>query len=169
MIKDQLLQSVWDTAIKPALVLLPPKLSSPQAWHMLLAIGLQESGLCARCQVLQGGGRGPAHGLWQNERGGGVLGVLTNAATRNYARQVCAARGVAPDSSAVWDAIETDDVLAAAFARLILYADPQPLPSNDDQDGAWRMYALRAWRPGKPHPETWPDNWARAGAFIYGS
>ncbi|TAK92744.1 MAG: hypothetical protein EPO09_14825 [Aquabacterium sp.] len=165
---DSLLQSVWDTAIQPALVLLPPKMSSPQAWHMLMAIGLQESKLCARCQVLSGGGRGPAHGLWQNERGGGVLGVLTNTITRPYAVKLCQDRGVAADSMAVWTALETDDVLAAGIARLILYADPQPLPDKDDQEAGWRLYALRAWRPGKPHPDEWPANWARARAFVYG-
>lgn len=165
---DQLLQSVWDNAIKPALVLLPPKMSTPQAWHMLLTIGLQESKLCARCQVLPGGARGPAHGLWQNERGGGVLGVLTNQITAPYAGKLCRERGVSPDSMAVWTALETDDVLAAGIARLILYADPQPLPGKDDQDAGWRLYALRAWRPGKPHPDEWPANWARARAFVYG-
>lgn len=165
---DQLLETITRNALKPAMALLPPKMGTPEAYMMLLAIGLQESRLSARCQVLEGGGRGPAHGLWQNERGGGVLSVLTNPTTRPYAIKVCSAFNIPPDSRSVWDAIETNDVLAAAFARLILYADPMPLPGRNDESGAWSLYAIRAWRPGRPHPETWPANFKRARDFIFG-
>lgn len=167
--RDDLLDDVWTHAIRPALELLPPKLNSAQAWHMLLAIGLQESGLCDRCQVLPGGGRGPAHGLWQFERGGGVRGVLTCPDTAEMARSVCAARGVAAEPQAVWAAIEADDILAAAFARLLLWAAPIKLPERDGQASAWVLYATYAWRPGKPHPERWPANWLRARLYVYGS
>lgn len=165
---DELLDEITRNAINPALALLPLKMNSPVAVMLLLAIGLQESGLCARCQIVQGGGRGPARGLWQNERGGGVLGVLTNPATKFHAQRVCAALGVSPDSQTVWAALETNDVLAAAFARLILFADPRALPSKDDQAGGWALYADRAWRPGKPRPDEWPANFARARAYIFG-
>ena len=56
---------------------------------------------------------------------------------------------------------EWDDVLAAAFARLLLFTDPAKLPKLGDADGAWQLY-LRTWRPGKPHPHTWPDLYAQA-------
>ena len=58
---------------------------------MLLAIGLQESRLTHRRQI-----GGPARGLWQFERGGGVAGVLRHAASRDHALSVCDARRVAP-------------------------------------------------------------------------
>lgn len=168
-VADPLLDSVWAGAIAPALVLLSPAMSSPQAWHMLLAVGLQESGLCARCQILAGGGRGPAHGLWQAERGGSIRGVLLSPATRDHAAIVCKARGVPANTADVWGAIEHDDVLAAAFARLTLWADPHELPERDQQTEAWALYAIHAWRPGKPKPDTWPANWQRAAAYVYGS
>lgn len=48
---------------------------------------------------------------------------------------------------AVWQAIERDDVLACALARLLLYTDPSRLPDLGDEAGAWDLY-LRTWRPG---------------------
>lgn len=132
--------------IDPALSLLPYALTSECAEVMLLANTLQEVGekgvLAAR---LQRGG--PARGLWQFELGGGVVGVLKHAATVDLAKRLCAARGVPALASSVFDAIGHDDVLAAGFARLLLYADAAPLPAPEDADGAWRCY-LRNWRPG---------------------
>lgn len=165
---DALLQSVWDGAVGPALALMQPRFYTPNAVHMLLAIGLQESGLCERCQIIDGGGKGPARGLWQFERGGGVVGVLTHPLTRTHAWDVCRERGVNAVSQDVWAALETDDVLAATFARLLLWTDPRPLPTPNDTEAGWAYYE-RNWRPGKPHPERWPANFARAGRFVYGS
>lgn len=167
MMRDELLGPVWSGAIAPALAILPPAMNTPQAWHMLLACGLQESGMCYRCQVLPGGGRGPAHGLWQNEIGG-VRAVLANQATKDHAAAICKSRGVDVDAGAVWTALETDDVLAAGFARLLLWADPKALPGKDDQAAGWQLY-LDAWRPGKPRPQDWGACFKRAGLFVYGS
>lgn len=166
MQRDPLLGSVWATAIGPALATLPPAMSSPQSWHMILAAGLQESGLCVRCQVLPGGGRGPARGLWQNELGG-VRAVLGNPATAAHAAKLCADRGILLDARAVWARLETDDVLAAGFARLLLWADPKKLPDREGQSAGWQLY-LDAWRPGKPRPQDWPANWQRARLYVYG-
>ena len=166
---DALLDGVWSGAIAPALALLPPKMATPQAWHMMLAIGLQESGLCDRCQILEGGARGPAHGLWQFEQGGGVRGVLLHPFTRDLAADVCRRHGVPATAADVWAAIETDDVLAATFARLLLWATPFAMPERDGQAQGWAIYAVHAWRPGRPHPERWPANWARARLYVYGS
>ncbi len=165
---DQLLESVTKSAINPALAYLPLKMSTPEAIAIMLAIGLQESGLCERCQIIDGGGRGPARGLWQFERAGCVLGVLTHPATRVHAQKVCEARGVEPSSRPVWAAMESDDVLAAAFARLLIYSDPLVLPARGDEEQAWRLYALRTWRPGKPHRDRWGPNYKRALSFMFG-
>ena len=154
------------SAIDAAFALLPDRMDTRAARVAMIAIGLQESGLKDRCQKLQNGGRGPAHGLWQFERTGGVLGVLTHGATRRHAFDACKARGIAADSSAVWAALEHDDVLAAVFARLLLWADEKPLPAEDDAEGLWKTYALRTWRPGKPHHETWAANHAAARASV---
>ncbi|WP_454703469.1 hypothetical protein [Achromobacter pestifer] len=154
------LSDINQTAISPALALLPTKMDSPAARVMLLAIGLQESRFQHRRQI-----NGPARGFWQFEQGGGVLGVLTHAASAALARQVCEARGVAPTTAAVYGRLENDDVLAAAFARLLLWTDAARLPAVDDKDSAWALY-LRTWRPGKPHPNTWPALHARAAAGV---
>lgn len=154
------------SAIDAAFALLPDRMDTRAARVAMIAIGLQESGLKDRCQKLQNGGRGPAHGLWQFERTGGVLGVLTHGATRRHAFDACKARGIDADSSAVWAALEHDDVLAAVFARLLLWADAKPLPAEDDAEGLWKTYALRTWRPGKPHPEAWAANHAAARLAV---
>ncbi|XFB08402.1 hypothetical protein AAGT13_00040, partial [Azotobacter salinestris] len=88
-----------------------------------LTIGLQESGLIHRRQI-----GGPARGWWQFEQGGGVAGVLRHPASAGYARGVCTARKVSPEPGIVWAELEHDDTLAAAFARLLLWTDPAPLP-----------------------------------------
>ena len=168
---DQLLQQITGCAINPALKLLPEKMDSKEARVMLLAIGLQESRLTYRVQVSPNmpGMKGPARGLWQFERGGGCVGVLTHKATREYAKKICAALDVPADSGSVWAELEHNDILSAAFARLLLYSDPQPLPALTDSMAGWRLYALRTWRPGSPRPETWPGFWQRAVKFVTGA
>ena len=155
--------------IAPALQMLPAKLDSAQARVMLVAIALQESKLNHRWQVLSSGGKGPARGLWQFELGteaskGGVWGVYLHPASAKLLREVCAQRGIPCVPRAIWQAIETDDILAAAVARLLLLTDPFSLPGLQDSGGAWRLYAQRCWRPGKPHPQTWAGYHARAVA-----
>ena len=157
------LKTVLDTAIAPALALLPANRDTREARVMLLAIGLQESRFLHRRQI-----KGPAVGFWQFERGGGVRGVLAHASSWADARAVCALRDVEPTTTDVYNSLPHDDILAAAFARLLLWTDPQRLPSLGDADGAWALY-LRTWRPGKPHPETWPALYAQALAAVGGS
>ncbi|WP_175716568.1 hypothetical protein [Burkholderia anthina] len=164
---DSLLQSVTTTAINPALKLLPSKMDSAAARLLLLAIGLQESGLTARRQF----GNGPAHGLWQFElgsqaRGGGVWGVFLHDSSREYLRQLCDARSCAFTPASIYSVIEIDDVLAAGLARLLLFTDRAALPAVGDVGGAWTLYSRRTWVPGKPHPDKWPDNYARAMRFV---
>lgn len=137
--------------LNPGLALLPMKMDTTKARVMLLAIGQQES----RFQYRRQRGNGPARGFWQFERGGGVRGVLTHSATTGLAHHVCAERGVPFDAPSVWAALEADDLLACAVARLLLFSDPLPLPEVDDVDAAWHLYAVRTWRPGKPHRSTW--------------
>lgn len=155
-----------ETILTPALALLPDKMDSKLARIMMLAIGMQESRFVHRRQVLNGGKPGAAASFWQMERGGGVRGVLNHPSSRDLALKVCATRGVKPDEMSVWQALETDDILGACFARLLLWTDPKPLPDNADD--AWDLYAHRLWRPGKPKPETWPDFYRQAQKTIYG-
>lgn len=160
-----LLAQVLRDIIEPAMKLLPEHMDTPLARLHMLAFGLQESRFVHRVQVTDNG-PGPAHGLWQMERGGGVRGVLNHNASHALARRVCAARQVEPNSLAVWERLPHDDVLAACFARLLLWTDPVALPGPDDVEGAWRMYALRLWRPGKPHRKTWDGFFAQARKAV---
>lgn len=141
--------------IGPTLALLAERgiPSSPQAVRMLGAIAYQESGWAARVQRNDG----PAHGFWQFERGGGVHGVLTHRATADRARDMCRDLVVSPDALSVHICIANNDILACAFARMLLWTDPAAIPT--DQAEAWAMY-LRCWQPGKPHPDRWPSAWA---------
>lgn len=133
-----------------AYALLPTKMQSPRATAMLLAIGLQESRFEHRTQI-----GGPAHGFWQFERGGGVRGVLTHPSTAHYIAGVMDSLCYAGDSTdACYQAIVHNDVLAACFARLLLWTVPGRLPDAQGADAGWQQY-LDGWRPGKPHPETW--------------
>jgi len=153
-------------ALSQALALLPTKANTPEARVQLLAIGLQESGLTTRVQKVAGGGDGPAHGLLQFERGGGVTGVLSHPASRDLALQVCIGRRLPSTlSSVVWDELASDDVLAFAFGRLLLMTDPKRLPALGEADASWDCYQ-RNWRPGKPRPEHWAANYAAALAAV---
>lgn len=149
-----------DGCINPALSLLPPAMASDAARLQMLAIALQESGLTTRQQV-----GGPAHGLWQFEKGGGVRGVLKNPRTMLAAAKLCQSRNVLATEADVYAALLADDVLAAGFARLFLWADPNPLPTIGDVHGAWNCY-IRNWRPGKPRPGDWGDNYELAVTAV---
>lgn len=132
--------------------------SDGRARQMLLAIGAQESGFTYRRQV-----GGPARGFWQFESGGGVKGVLTHAATKAVARRVCTDLVVPAAQADVYSVLDQNDVLACAFARLLLWSDPKALP--DTEDGGWDLYT-RTWRPGKPHRERWAASWAAAKVAL---
>lgn len=160
-------------AVDQALGLLPNKMDTPQARVMMFAIGLQESeDFQHRRQIVMRDGRlqpvGPAKGYWQFERRGGCHGVVSHFASRYWMADVCKARGCEFTSAALWDAIERDDVLAAAAARLLLFTDQARLPDLGDEKGAWQTYT-RVWRPGKPHPTEWPPRYAKALAHVKAS
>ena len=141
-------------AIEEAFQLLPVKMDSLSARVILAAIGYQESdGYKTRIQY----GNGPARSFWQFEKGG-IKGVMLHKASARLAMDICDKRGVDFNSDLIWKAMEADDVLGAAFARLLMYTDPLPLPDNADE--AWDMYAKRLWRPGRPHPDKWANSWA---------
>jgi hypothetical protein len=141
--------------IPAALSLLPPQMGAPSAVAMLLAIGLQESQFEARRQQPAG----PARGLWQFEPIG-VRGVLTHPRTETHvARVLHALQYGGASTEDCYHAIEHNDVLAACFARLLLWSLPDALPPDEHAaDIAWRQY-LKAWRPGKPRPKEWPGHY----------
>jgi hypothetical protein len=141
----------------PALSLLPTKMDTPEARVMLIAIGLQESGLTYRKQI-----NGPARGFWQFEIVA-VLDVMLRAQTTAVAASVLGARGMSSKTNQreAHEQLERDDVLSCALARLLLWLDVAPLPALGESTTAWEYYK-RNWRPGRPRPEHWPNNYARA-------
>jgi hypothetical protein len=134
---------------------------SDNARRLMLCIALQESGpgLNARYQNSPATTPGPARGWWQFEQGGGVAGVLQHAASRTMAAEACSRVTVVPQPAAVWRAIEGNDTLSCAFARLLMWTDPPALPTTEDS--GWDFY-MRLWRPGKPHRAAWGPNWHTA-------
>lgn len=155
--------------IDAGLALLPSKMRTPAARVLLYATSRQENPKRSPRQLVKVDGKlqpiGPAAGDYQFEKGGGVRGVLTHRASSAYAREACRRRGVAATSDAVFTAIQTDPMLAAALARLLYYTDPKPLPSVGDEQGAWELY-LRTWRPGAyaRQPEELRAKWVKSYA-----
>lgn len=137
--------------IDAGLSLLPEKMRDIRARVLLYATNRQENPNRSPRQIISKGGKlvpeGPAVGDYQFEKGGAVVDVLTRATSRTLAGQVLAARGVQPSTTAVFKALQTDPVLAAALARLNYYNDPHALPALGDEAGNWALY-LRTWRPG---------------------
>lgn len=151
------LDEFFKDIVSPALKILGGRFNSPEARVMLATIAQQESRLTHRWQVVDLANpevKGPARGLFQFERAGGVKGVLSHPASKSKALNLCSERRVPVDLMSVWLALESDDILAAGLARLLLWTDPKPLPAVNDVDGAWELY-LRVWRPGMPHIGTW--------------
>jgi hypothetical protein len=143
-------------AVEPALRLLPARMDSIAARAFVVAVCLQESDLRHRRQK----GGGPARGYPQFEISG-VAGVLTHRASADSANDLLARLDYPGAVGAVHAALEHNDVLAAAFARLLLWTIPVRLPLVVETEFGWKQY-LDAWRPGKPRPDDWPANYARA-------
>jgi hypothetical protein len=160
------LARIEESAIAPALRLLPKAMSGTRARVILLAIGLQESRLEHRYQKTNSGRKGPARGLWQFESGsqasrGGVWGVYLHSDGHEVLRNLCRERDCGFDPRVIWAQLEYDDVLAAGVARILLWTDPKPLPELGEPEIAWDYY-YRNWKPGKPHPDKWPANYEAA-------
>lgn len=150
-----LISEVLKTSIYPSLELFPESLTSTASVVMLVCIGLQESEFIYRRQI-----NGPARGFWQFEKMGGVHGVMRHPSSGPLALTVCSALDVRFDEQVIYNRLAVDDVLAAAFARLLLWTDPKPLP--DSEEPAYQLY-LRTWRPGaaKRDPEGCRSRWSR--------
>lgn len=144
--------------IEAGLALLPVTMRTAHAKVLLYATSRQENPKRLPKQV-----GGPAVGDYQFESGGGVKGVLEHPWTAALAASVCKARGIAASRLTVYEALQHDPVLAAAFARLLYYTDPGRIPAVCDEQGAWEVY-LRTWRPGafKRQPEELRAKWSKS-------
>lgn len=153
-----MIELLRNNIIPAALSLLPDKMDSPEARAILIAIALQESALRYRRQV-----GGPALGLlqWELPQVGLVLRhPVVGPLAQNVLKVLVYDHGDPPHEH-IHAAMEHNDILQMAFSRLLLWPDAAPLPKRDDVQGSLATY-LRVWRPGRPHPEKWPANWAAA-------
>jgi len=140
---------LFDDLYAVTMTLLPPQMDGREGRNMVYAIGRQESRLVHRRQI-----GGPARGLFQFERGGGTRGVLNHSGTATPIRHVLTALNYTDDLDECFAALEHNDILAIAFARLLLWTVPGPLPKQGEHQRAWEYY-VEGWRPGKPHRQTW--------------
>jgi hypothetical protein len=150
---------VHDLILNPLFSVLPAKMTTDNARAMLLAIGLQESRFQHRKQV-----NGPAMGFWQFEFAG-IDGVLTHHASQEYAEALLGMLVIDNQHPIIYRAVQYNDLLAAGLARLLLWTLPNALPERDNAQDAWDQY-LEAWRPGRPHEETWETCWNEAWGAI---
>lgn len=134
--------------------------SDDRARVLSLAIAGQESAWVHRRQI-----GGPARSFWQFEKGGGVAGVLAHHATKDKIKAVCADLEIPCDTATVYEAMAWNDVLGAAMARLLLFSDPAALPDVGKVQPGWDYY-IRNWRPGMPHPSTWPGRYGTAMGLV---
>lgn len=155
-----------------ALQLFPERFNTPAARALVLAIGLQESHLVHRRQLV-GGARywwqsknAPAAGFFGFERIG-IRGVMKHRTTGPMARAVLQLFSYPEDVDTIHEALTHNDILAVAFARLALWRIVDPLPGEGEWEKGWEQY-LSVWRPGKPRPDEWKDNFAQAWEAVKG-
>lgn len=152
---------LYDYIFPVVFALLPTKMDFPAARAMMLAIAGQESGFRARVQ----GGGGPAHGFGQFEKNGGVKEVLTSRVTRPILLPILKQLCYTSDVTECYHAITHNDVLAFVFIRLLLWKYPGALAQQDEMLKGYKQY-LAAWRPGKPRPNDWPDNFTNGWQLV---
>lgn len=127
---------------------------------LLMAIAGQESEWAHRRQI-----GGPARSFWQFERGGGVAGVLSHPFSKAKIAAVCTELKIPCDVAVVYEAMAWNDVLGASMARLLLFTDAAQLPEVGKVEEGWQYY-LRNWRPGMPHPQTWPARYGTSMGLV---
>lgn len=127
---------------------------------LVMAIAGQESAWEHRRQI-----GGPARSYWQFEKGGGVAGVLRHPASKDKIERLCMPLDIPCTVDIVYEAMAWNDRLACCMARLLLWTDPHALPALGARDAAWDYY-IRNWRPGLPHPETWPARYGTAMSLV---
>jgi hypothetical protein len=140
-----------------------------EAACLSLAIKYQESGRGIVRDQGDPAVLGPATGMWQFEKMGGVWEILNDGKTKQVAAELCSRAGVAPQPDPVWRlfATEAGDELACAFARLLTWKDPaKPPPVALDSVQVAYDYYDRRWRPGAKRRDAWTVSWANAVAAV---
>lgn len=145
----------YSLVLLPSCGLAPLSMNTQQSRLMLMAAAGQESGWTNRMQI-----GGPARGLWQFDMTA-VLDLQAHPVCGPLVLAACAMWDVPSDPATIYEAIAWHDPLACHMARLLLWADPAPLPAVGDAAGAYACYT-RVWRPGVERPAAWALVYAQA-------
>lgn len=159
-------------AFPAAYALLPPALESKAATVLVLAIGIQRTGLSERRQ--RGTASNRARSFWSFDHGetlrvgatGGLAAVLMHPVSGPLLKKVLAALQYPVDPTqevlrVLMMAIEHNDVLAVACAILALQTLTESLAPLGDAAGAYRNFA-EAWQPGRMLATDWQANYDTA-------
>jgi len=146
--------------------------ATAEAACLSLAIKIQESGTGEVRDQGDPAVVGPATGFWQFERMGGVAEILQDGRTGPIAVALCQRVGVEPQPDPVWRLFTTaaGDELACAFARMLTWKDPAPLPriALESEQEAYDYYKRR-WRPGADRRTAWTTSWRLAVQTVSGA
>jgi len=156
-----------DRILDPGLYIASPLIDiavTDEARLLLMAIAGQESAWTERTQT---DAPNLGRSFWQFEQGG-CNALATNVTTEPKLAELLDALEIPYTLPMIHAVVAWNDPLAVGMARLLLYADPHPLPAVGDQDGAWSCY-LRCWQPGTPRPDDWPANYQTATTTCGGS
>ena len=138
-----------------------PSIPASEAEQLMLTVIPGQESDWSNVQQANGG---IARGFYQQQQNN-LDDILSNRATDAKAIMVCTTLGVQPTAAAVYAALLGNTKLQVAFARLGLWADPEPLPAVGDELAAWDTY-LRCWRPGAPARARWAEVYPQALAAI---
>jgi hypothetical protein len=139
-------------AVEPGLSLLPGYMVSDTARVLLMAIAGQESNWEARAQSNDG----PALGYWQFQ-----IEAVNQVISAQFPLASAVLTTLNVKVVEAHAALQYNDPLACAFARLLLWDDPAPLPAIGSELALWTYY-LRVWKPGKPDITRWSGAYAAA-------
>lgn len=169
---NAVLNSLYRDLIIPVHALLREEFGVPdtlEAACMSVAIKVQESGLTMIRDQGDPNIIGPATGPWQFEKNGGVAEILEDGKIGPIAHELCRRVGVRPERDPVWRLFTTaaGDDLSCAFARLLIFRDPAPLPARTPANAkAAYDYYHRRWRPGADREHDWPASWQAGLATV---
>ena len=149
-------EEFYTTVLTPALnkmAKFAPQLTNNRSLQVLMmSISGQEANWTERVQIPSG----EAHGLFQMQIND-IEDIIANpetAALFELGMKAWGVKTITADHLFELLAVPEGDSLAVLLARLNLWANPDPLPPADDEQGLWEYY-LQTWRPGAPVPSRW--------------
>lgn len=156
------MRCIIDCTILPVLTWMGHPYDKPPAAALLAAIAYTESDCRWRRQQ-----PGPARSWWQIEPATALDTLRRHRLTAGRYWKMLLLPTVTTKEP-LGPILEWSEAGACVLARMLLWHRlPEPLPRlvPYDVDTALAQY-LRAWRPGKPHPDRFRDAWPDAVATV---